>query len=183
MKSKLLSLTIIIVILILLASTLRNVNSIKESHGIEAISSRITSTRVLIQKARERQSTLESQLASATLLAKEAVLPADLNSGAVFDTVLKLAQESQVKVGSARAQTATKEKNGKYAYTVLPFTVEATGDTSHLLTFLNKLETQAFSTLVLNSVTLTAGKTSFTATANFSIYIFPSTSVLETTTQ
>lgn len=182
MKSKQ-SVVLLAAFAILMVGAIYNVTSLVRSRGQEALASELTRADVLLQKRRESASTSEQQLAAATKRwAEQTSLPGNSSSATVLDAVIRLAEDSQVRVIRTNAQPATKGKAGN-SYTIMPFNLQVESDVPRLMAFASRLEQEVFPTLTLNNVTLSDSKESkdiFRLSVSFSVYVFPPVSNIET---
>lgn len=141
----------------------------------EAVKSDIEVAERLLSESHDRRSSLEQQLAAAEaeLDAERALFTSDLRGTLVLDAVLDLGQASQVKILNARSQLASDSQLGDHTFIILPFYLRAEGDFPQLMAFVDKLEKEAFDTLVVKSVKIAQGTDSFTLDLQFLIYTYP----------
>jgi len=129
---------------------------VKERREQEALTSQITEVTQVLAQTPEPPQDMEQQLeaAKARLSAAERSFPIGVNSTQVIDTILKLAENSQVSAIPLVTRPWTMENVGGHDCYVFRLNIVVKGDFSQLLTYLNKLEKGDYKTLIVEDLSL-----------------------------
>ena len=155
MRSKLL-ITILIIVL-LVVYYLLGMDYMKQRQENDALTSLITDITQILREMPELPQDLEQRLtaAQASLAAEQSAFLISMNSTEVVDTILKLADGSDVKAIPLATQPWSTQKVGEHSYDVFRLNVAVEGSFSQLLTFVAKLENGEFKTLIVEDLSVT----------------------------
>ena len=188
MRSKLLIALLIIVLLVVYY--LFGTDYIKQSKEQEMLTPQITEVIEALKEMPEPPQDLEQRLATAqaSLAAEQSAFPSQLNSLQVVNTILELADDYDVKAVPLVTQPWSTEKVGEHDYYVFRLTVAVEGSFSKLVSFVSKLESGEFKTLIVENLSVTRadeqseeeifpeGTIPVTASLDLAIYTQPLTS-------
>ena len=185
MKKKL-TYTIIIIVLLAVYYLLftSGIDYMKQREQHPVLASQIADVAQKLAQTPEPPQDLEQRLAAAkeSLAAEQRAFPDNLNSTQIINTILKLADECQVRAIPLITQPWSMENIGE-GYHVFHLTVTASGGYSQLVQFVSQLENGELETLVIQNLNVmriagpTDGETiPFTASLYLAIYTQLSTS-------
>jgi hypothetical protein len=97
---------------------------------------------------------LKLAAAQANLAAAQGIMPKDLNSTRVINTILKLADACQVKAIPLTTKPWTKENTGQ-GYYVFRLSMGISGSFPQVTSFVSQLENGEFKTLVIENLNIT----------------------------
>jgi hypothetical protein len=105
----------------------------------------------------EPSQNLEQQLeaAEASLVAEQSAFPGKMDTTQVIDTILRLADDCQVKAIPLITEPWSKENIGQHDYYVFRLNLAVGGSFSQLVNFVGELENGGFNTLIVENVSLT----------------------------
>lgn len=155
MRSKLL-ITILIIVL-LVVYYLLGTGYMKQRQENDALTSLITDITQILGGMPELPQDLEQRLTAvqASLIAEQGAFLVRMSSTEVVDTILKLADDSDVKAIPLVTQPWSTQKVGDHSYDVFRLDVAVEGSFSQLLTFVAKLENGEFKTLLVEDLSVT----------------------------
>lgn len=154
MRSKLLITLLIILLIVVYAYFGMGYLTQNKEHG-ELISQIDDVSQILSQIPRVPDD-LEQRLkvAQASLTAEQAASPARISSTLIIDTVLKLADESDVKATPLITQPWSVQNTTERGYTVFRLDIIVNGSYSQLKSFLRKLENRRLMTLIIEDLSI-----------------------------
>lgn len=155
MKSKL---PIVILIVILsVVYYLFGTDYLNQRNEQKALTSQIAEVTQTLGDMPEPTQKLEQQLeaAEASLVAEQGAFPGKMGTTQVVDTILRLADDCQVKAIPVITEPWSKENIGQHDYYVFRLNVAVEGSFLQLVSFVKKLENGEFSTLIVDNVSLT----------------------------
>jgi len=149
-----------IVILIIILSVvyyLFGIDYLNQRKEQKALASQLAEVTQTLGDVPEPPQNLEQQLeaAKASLAAEQGALPGKMNTTQVIDTILRLADDCQVKAIPLITEPWSKENIGQHDYYVFRLNLAVEGSFSQLVYFVKKLENGEFSTLTVEKVSLT----------------------------
>ena len=123
----------------------------------KALTSQIAEVTQTLSEMAEPPQNLEQQLeaAEASLVAEQVAFPGKMGTTQVIDTILRLADDCQVKAIPLVTEPWSKENIGQHDYYVFRLNVAVEGSFSQLVYFVKKLENGKFDTLTVENVSLT----------------------------
>ena len=155
MRSKLLITVLIITLLVVYY--LFGMDYMKQRMEHEALTSQIADVVQTLEQIPRPPDDLETRLAvaQASLAAEQSTFPSQMNSTQVINTILKLADDCEVKAIPLVTQLWSMETVGEHSYYVLRLNVAVEGSFSQLLNFVSKLENGEFKTLIVENLSVT----------------------------
>ncbi len=155
MRSKLL-ITILIIVLLAVYS-LFGMDYMKQHQEQETLTSQITEVNEALREIPELPQDLEQRLAAAqaSLAAEQSEFPGKINSTEVINTILELAEDSEVKAIPLVTEPWSADKVGEHDYYVFRLNVTVEGRFSQLVTFVSKLENGELKTLIVEDMSVT----------------------------
>lgn len=156
MKTKKL-LIILLVAVLLVVYYLLGTDYLKQRNEHEALASQITDTTQTLAQMPEPPGDLEMQLAAAnaSLETVKNSFPGNMNSTGIVYTILKLADDCEVKAIPLITQPWVTQEVGDHAYTVFRLNVDVTGTFTQLVSFLSQLENGELQTLIVEDLSVT----------------------------
>lgn len=129
----------------------------QEGKEHEALAFQIAEASQILAELPELPQDLEQQLAMAEvhLDTEQSAFPSRINSTAVINSILELADDCGVEAIPLVTQPWSIEKVGEHDYHALRLNVAVEGSLSHLLTFVGKLENGEFKTLIVEVLSVT----------------------------
>jgi Tfp pilus assembly protein PilO len=155
-KTRKLLITLLIIVLVVVYCRL-GIDYMKQDSEREALASQITdATQTLVQMPKPPDY-LDQQLsaAQASLAAEQSTFPGEMNSTNIVNTILKLAEECEVKAIPLITQPWTTENSSDNSYAVFRLNVAVTGTFTQLVSFLSKLENGGPRTLIVEDLSVT----------------------------
>jgi Tfp pilus assembly protein PilO len=159
LKSKLIITFLIIAIVALLAVYyFLEMDYLRKCQGHEALAAQINGATQTLAQTPEPPQDLEQRLAAAeaSLAAVQVDFPRDLNSTQVINSILKLADECQVRVIPLATRPWSLESIGE-GYHVLRINMVIRGSFSQLVSFVSQLESGEFGTIVVEHLSVKGG--------------------------
>lgn len=155
MKGKLL-ITLLIIILIVVYAYL-GTDYFKQRKEWEALTSQITEVTQALREIPQPPQDLEQRLAAAqaSLAAEQNTFPGEMNSTQIINTILKLAEDCEVKAIPLVTQPWSTENAGEYDYHVFRLNVAVRGSYSQLVAFVSQLEKGEYKTLIVKDLSVT----------------------------
>ena len=155
MKNKLL-ITLLIIIL-LAVYYLFGTDYMKQRKQHEALTSQITDVSQTLAQIPKPPQDLEKRLAAAqaSLDTAKSAFPNKMTSTQIINTILKLANDIEVKAIPLITQPWSMEKVGEHDYHVFRLNVAVQGSFSQLVSFLGKLENGELKTLIVEDLSIT----------------------------
>ena len=155
MKSKLL-ITLAIVI-ILVGYAYFGMGYMKQRSEHEVLTSQITDVSQTLAQIPKPPQDLEQRLeaARASLAAEQSAFPGKMNSTQIINTILKLADDCEVKAIPLVTQPWSMEDAEEHDYYVFRLNVTVEGRFSQLSSFISKLENGEFKTLIVEDLSVT----------------------------
>jgi len=149
-----------IVILIVILSVvyyLFGTDYLNQRNEQKALTSQIAEVTQTLGEMPELPQNLEQQLeaAEASLVAEQGAFPNKMDTTQVVDTILRLADDCQVKAIPLITDPWSKENIGQHDYYVFRLNLAVEGSFSQLVSFVKKLENGKFNTLIAENVSLT----------------------------
>ena len=149
-----------IVILIIILSVvyyLFGMDYLNQRKEQKALTSQIADVTQTLGDMPEPPQNLEQQLeaAEASLVAKQGAFPGKMGTTQVIDTILRLADDCQVKAIPLITEPWSKENIGQHDYYVFRLNLTVEGSFSQLVNFVGELENGGFNTLIVENVSLT----------------------------
>ncbi len=171
MRVKLSTLALIVIVAALVANAVLGVMYFQKQSQQASLASQLTASKESLAEY-DSTASLEEQLAAAEarLMAEQAYFPDKLSSDAILNTILQLAQESQVTIVEIRTQPESDENVGNHTYSALSIHLQVTGSVTELQTLVNKLETGELKAVGIDEVRITEMKGSPAASLDFSVY-------------
>lgn len=159
-KEVLVSLLIGTVFILLVSSYLLGTDYLKQLKGHETLTSQVSEvSQTLAQLAQLPQppQDLEQRLAEAeaSLAVLASAFPGKMSSNEVINTILKLADDCEVKAVPLLTQPWSTEKVGEHDYDVFRLNLTVAGSFSQLVSFTSKLENGEFKTLIIEKLSVT----------------------------
>lgn len=155
MKSKL---PIVILIIILsVVYYLFGMDYLNQRKEQKALTSQIAEVTQTLGDIPEPPQNLEQQLeaAEASLVAEQVAFPSKMGTTQVIDTILRLADDCQVKAIPLVTEPWSKENIGQHDYYVFRLNLAVEGSFSQLVNFVGELENGGVNTLIVENVSLT----------------------------
>ncbi len=159
-KEVLVSLLIGTVFILLVSSYLLGTDYLKQLKGHEPLTSQISEvsqTLAQLTQLPQPPQDLEQRLAEAeaSLAALASAFPGKMSSNEVINTILKLADDCEVKAVPLLTQPWSTEKVGEHDYDVFRLNLTVAGSFSQLVSFTSKLENGEFKTLIIEKLSVT----------------------------
>jgi len=154
-KGKLLIAILIIILLVVYAYF--GMGYMKQHNRHEALTSQIADVKQTLREIPGPPQDLEQRLevAQASLAAEQSVFPRRMNSIQIINTILKLANDCEVKAIPLITQPWSMENVGEHCYYVFRLNVAVEGSYSQLVTFVSKLENGEFKTFIVEDLSVT----------------------------
>ena len=129
----------------------------KEREEQAALTSQIADASYTLAQVPEPPRDLEQRLAVAqvSLAAEQDAFPGQINSTQIVNTILKLANDCEVKAIPLVTKPWSMEDIGEHGYYVFRLNVAVEGSFSQLVSFVGKLENGEFETLVVEDLSVT----------------------------
>ncbi len=155
MKSKL-PITILIIILAVVYY-LFGIDYTNQRQEQAVLTSQITEVTQALSEIPEPTQNLEQRLeaAQANLAVEQSVFPSQVNTTRVIDTILRLADECEVKAIPLVTDPWSVENIGEHSYYVFRLNVAVEGSFSQFIIFVSKLENGEFDTLIVENISVT----------------------------
>ncbi len=155
MKSKL-PITILIIILAVVYY-LFGMDYMNQRQEQAVLTSQITEVTQTLSEIPEPPQSLEQRLeaAQANLAVEQSVFPDQVNTTRVIDTILRLADECEVKAIPLVTDPWSLENIGEHSYYVFRLNVAVEGSFSQFIIFVSKLENGEFDTLIVENISVT----------------------------
>ena len=156
MKTRKLLVTLLIIVLLVVYCRL-GMDYLKQGSEHEALASQITDATWTLAQMPGPPVDLDQRLsaAQASLSAEQSTFPGEMNSTRIVNTILKLADECEVKAIPLITQPWTTEAFSDYDYSVFRLNVAVTGTFAQLVSFVNKLENGELQTLIVEDLSVT----------------------------
>ncbi len=156
MKTRKLLLTLLIIVL-LVAYCRLGLDYLKKGSEHEALASQITDATQTLAQMPEPPVDLEPRLSAvqASLAAEQSTFPGEMNSTRIVNTILKLADECEVKAIPLITQPRTTEAISDHDYSVFRLNVAVAGTFTQMVSFLSKLEKGGIPTLIVEDLSVT----------------------------
>jgi len=154
-KSKL-PITILIIILAVVYYLL-GMDYMNQRQEQAVLTSQITEVTQALSEIPEPPQNLEQRLeaAQANLAVEQSVFPDQVNTTRVIDTILRLADECEVKAIPLVTDPWSLENIGEHSYYVFRLNVAVEGSFSQFIIFVSKLENGEFDTLIVENISVT----------------------------
>jgi len=154
-KSKL-PITILIIILAVVYY-LFGIDYTNQRQEQAVLTSQITEVTQALSEIPEPTQNLEQRLeaAQANLAVEQSVFPSQVNTTRVIDTILRLADECEVKAIPLVTDPWSVENIGEHSYYVFRLNVAVEGSFSQFIIFVSKLENGEFDTLIVENISVT----------------------------
>ncbi len=154
-KGKLLIAILIIMLLVVYAYF--GMGYVRERKEHEALTSQITDISQTLAQIPAPPQDLEQRLETvrASLVAEQSAFPSKMNSTQIIYTILKLANDCEVKAIPLITQPWSMENVGEHDYHVFRLDVAVEGSFSQLVSFLSKLENGEFKTFIVEDLSVT----------------------------
>jgi len=148
-----------IVILIIVLSVvyyLLGMDYMNQRKEQEVLTSQITEVTQTLSEIPEPPHNLEQRLeaAQASLAVEQSVFPSKINTTQVIDTILRLADDCQVKAIPLVTEPWSIENIGEHGYYVFRLNLVVEGSFSQLVIFVSRLENGEFNTLIVENISL-----------------------------
>ncbi len=129
----------------------------KQRNEHETLASHITDVSQTLAQMPEPPQDLEQRLAAAqaSLAAEQGAFPSKMNSTHIINSILKLADDCDVKAIPLITRPWSIENVGKYGYHVFRLDVTVEGSFPKLVSFVSKLENGEFRTLIMEDLSVT----------------------------
>jgi hypothetical protein len=187
-KTRKLLITLLIIVLVVVYCRL-GIDYLKQDSEREALASQITDATQTLAQMPEPPDYLDQQFltAQASLAAEQSTFPGEMNSTNIVNTILKLAEECEVKAIPMITQPWTTEEINEYDYSVFRLNVAVAGTFTKMASFLSKLEKGGIPTLIVEDLSVTRviepsgeesnaeGTVPINATLDLAIYTQPPT--------
>jgi Tfp pilus assembly protein PilO len=150
-------LIILLVAVLLVVYYLLGMDYLKQRNEHEALASQITDAAQTLAQMPEPPDDLEPRLAAARASLDETKksFPDKMNSTGIVNTILKLADNCEVKAIPLITRPWTTRDFSGHSYSVFRLTVAVTGTFAQLVSFLSKLENGELQTLVVEDLSVT----------------------------
>lgn len=164
----------ILIIVLLVVYYLLGMDYMKQRKEHEALASQIADVTQILEQMPEPPQDIEQRLAAAqaSLADEQNAFPSKVSSTKVINTILKLADECDVKAIPMVTQPWSTEDVEEHGYDVFWLNVAVEGSPSKLLTFVSKLENGEFKTLILENLSLTMVDEQSEVTASLELAIY-----------
>jgi hypothetical protein len=155
-KTRKLLITLLIIVLVVVYCRL-GIDYMKQDSEREALASQITDATQTLAQMSEPPDYLDQQLsaAQASLAAEQSTFPGEMNSTNIVNTILKLAEECEVKAIPLITQPWTTESISDHDYSVFRLNVAVVGTFIQMASFLSKLEKGEIQTLIVEDLSVT----------------------------
>jgi len=122
----------------------------------EVLTSQITEVTQTLSEIPEPLQNLEQRLEAAqvSLAVEQSVFPSKINTTRVIDTILRLADDCQVKAIPLVTEPWSIENIGEHGYYVFRLNLVVEGSFSQLVIFVSRLENGEFNTLIVENISL-----------------------------
>ena len=122
----------------------------------EVLTSQMAEVTQTLSEMPEPPQNLEQRLeaAQASLAVEQSAFPSQINTTRVIDTILRLADDCEVKAIPLVTQPWSIEDVGEHDYNVFRLNVVVEGSFSQLVTFVSRLENGEFKTLFVENISL-----------------------------
>lgn len=178
MKNKLIIILVIAAIALLVADGLLWMGYLRERQAGAGVAAQLAEAESNLAGIPQPPAGLEQKLAEAEakLAAVQADFPKDRNSTRMINAMLKLADECQVKAIPLVTQPWARETVGQGSYDVFRMKMDASGSFTHLTSFISRLESGEFASLVIEGLSVKSTEDGATASLELAIYARPATS-------
>lgn len=152
MKSKL---PIVILIIILsMVYYLFGTDYMNQRKEQKALTSQLAEVSQMLSEIPKPPQDLEQQLevAQARLAVEQSTLPSEVDTTQVIDTILRLADDCEVKAIPLATEPWAEEKIGEHGYPVFRLNLVVEGGFSQLVDFVKRLENGEFKALIVESM-------------------------------
>lgn len=170
MRTKLPASALIVVIAALLATALVGVTYLPQQRERESLASQLSAAR---ESLREYGAvSLEERLAAAEakLSAEQAYFADRLSGAATLNSLLQLAQESQVTVVDMKTQSARDEAIGNHTYSALSVHLQVAGSLPQVQAFVNRLQDGALKAVAIDEISIVGIGESPAASLDLSVW-------------
>ena len=174
-----------IIIALLVVYYFLGTDYLKQRQQYEALTAQINEAARTLAQTPQPAPDLEQKLAAAeaNLAAAQSAFPGGLNSTQIIDTILKLADNYQVKAIPLTTQPWAPDNTGA-GYQVFRLNMEVRGNFSQLSSFINRLENGELTTLVVENLSITrvgepTGGATIPVIANLDLAIYTQTPISE----
>ena len=170
MRTKLPASAFIVVIAALLATALVGVTYLPQQRERESLASQLSAARESLREY--GAGGLEERLAAAEarLSAEQAYFADRLSGAATLNSLLQLAQESQVTVVDMRTQPAGDEAIGNHTYSALSVHLQVAGSLTQVQAFVNRLQDGALKAVAIDEISIVGIGESPAASLDLSVW-------------
>lgn len=149
----------IFIISLVMAYFILGISYLNQLGEHEALAFQIAEVKQTISEIPQPAEDLEQQLAEAqaSQTAEHRSFPRVINTTQLINTILGVAEDCGVKATPMVTQPWTTEIVGEHGYPVLRLTVDVEGDFYKLVAFVDQLEEEGYTTLVLEELTANRG--------------------------
>jgi len=175
----------VLILALFVAYSILGTGYLKQRQRHEVLNSQITDVTQALAQTPESPQELEERLAEAqaSLAAERSKFPGKQNSTEVINSILKLAEDCQLKT-SLIAQPWSKANVGEHGYYVFWLSLTVEGSLSQFISFVSELENGEFKTLIVEDLSVrrgteqpaAGGDISVTASLDMVIYARPAIS-------
>lgn len=150
-------LIILLIAALLVVYYLLGTDYMKQRQEHEALASQINDATVTLAQMPEPPTDLELRLAAAqdSLDTAKSSFPGRMSSTLIVNSILRLAEECEVKAIPLVTQPWTTEALSDYNYSVFRLNVAVTGTFTRLVSFISKLENGELKTLIIEDISVT----------------------------
>ncbi len=154
-KAKLI--TTLLVIILFVSGIYFGMSYLREQGEHKALNSRITDITQTLEQVPESPQDMEERLAAAQaeLFAVQNDFPGKINSTDIINAILKLAENSNIKIIPVKTQPWSIETVKEHSYHVFRLDIAVEGSFPRLMTFVSQLEDGEFQTLILENLNVT----------------------------
>ena len=147
----------ILIIMLLVVYTYFGMGYINQQKEQKVLASQIADVSQTLAQMPAPPQDLEQRLEAvrASLVAEQSAFPSKMNSTQIINTILKLANDCEVKAIPLITQPWSIESIGEHGYHVLRLDIAVEGSFSQLVSFLSKLENGEFKTLIVEDLSVT----------------------------
>ena len=148
---------IILIIILSVVYYLFGTDYMNQRQEQEVLTTQIAEVTQTLGEIPEPPQNLEQRLeaAQASLAVEQSVFPTKVNTTHVIDTILRLADDCEVKAIPLVTQPWSKENIGEHGYYVFRLNVVVEGSFSQLVIFVSRLENGKFDTLIVENISVT----------------------------
>lgn len=150
----------VFIVMLVMAYFILGISYLNQLGEHEALAFQIAEVKQTISEIPQPAEDLEQQLAEAQAsqtAEQGSLFPREINTTRLVNTILEVASVCGVKATPMVTQPWTTEVVGEHGYPVLRLTVDVEGDFYKLVAFVDQLEEEGYTTLVMEELTASRG--------------------------